>query len=359
MHQEEWDSATLTKLDIIGQYVHEWLNVVLNYTTQRYAFDVVEIYDLFCGTGFNGTKTHKGSPLRILDAVTKRNKKGKKVKLYFNDIERYKIEELQRNIQEYYPKLSDDKNIETTFTVHDVRDYQILSKKYYKLILLDQYGIKHLEKIHEFLRKGTDILIFVSSGHIRRLCEDQSFQKYIPISKEDFAKKPFYETHRTVVGYLQGRFPEAYISPFTLLKKNENTNINGLVFFSNHRKGQEQFLKTAWKIDEIFGEGNCNIDADIEKDEKSLFYNPKTPSLKLQKFEEELKDYLKETRSNADIRNFSFDHGFLTIHTQKILEKISNDLEIFYHNGSKRGFHLSKDKRVLDIRLKSIENEEN
>lgn len=352
MHQEEWDSATLTKLDIFEQYVHEWLNVVLNYKKQEHPFDAVEIYDLFCGTGLDGTKTHKGSPLRILDAVTKRNKKGKKVKLYFNDIESYKIEELQRNIQERYPKLSKDKNIEIEYTAHDVGDYKIHSKKYHKLILLDQYGIKHLEKIHEFLCRGTDILIFVSSGHIRRFCEDPSFQKYINISKEDFAKKPFYETHRIITEYLRGQFPEAYISPFTLLKKNENININGLVFFSNHRKGQEQFLKTAWKLDKTFGEGNCNIDADIEKDEKSLFYNQDAPTSKFKEFIEKLKDYLKETRSNTNIRDFSFDHGFLTTHTQKILEKISNDLEIRYHNGSKRGFHLSKDKKVLEIRLK-------
>lgn len=267
-----------------------------------------------------------------------------------------KSKKLQENLKEHYPKLSDDKNIEIKCTAHDVGDYQILSKKYYKLIILDQYGIKHLEKIHEFLCKGTDILIFVSSGHIRRFCEDQSFQKYINISKEDFAKKSFYETHRTVVEYLRRQFPRASVSPFTLAKDNEN--VNGLVFFSNHQKGQEQFLKAAWKVDATFGEGNCNIDADIEKDEKSLFYNPDTPSLKFQKFEEELKDYLKETRSNTDIREFSFNHGFLTTHTQKILEKNKHDLEIRYY-GNKRGFQLREKEKLLDIKLKKIENEEN
>ena len=97
MHQEEWDSATLTKLDIFEQYVHKWLDVVLNET--KLSSDTVEIYDLFCGTGFDGTKTHKGSPLRILNAVIKRNKKDKKVKLYFNDIQEYKIQELQKKYQ--------------------------------------------------------------------------------------------------------------------------------------------------------------------------------------------------------------------------------------------------------------------
>lgn len=348
MHQEEWDSATLTKLDIFEQYVHKWLDVVIN--DKKVSDDTVEIYDLFCGTGFDGTKTHKGSPLRILDAVIKRNKKDKKVKLYFNDIENYKIQELKKNINEHYPRLKDDQNIEIKYTIHNVSDYKILSKKYHKLILLDQYGIKHLERIYDFLHNGTDILIFISSGHIRRFCEDKSFQKYINIPKEIFEKKNFYETHKTIVEYLRELFPKAHISPFTLVKENEN--INGLVFFSNHIKGQEQFLKAVWKIDKDFGEGNCNIDNDIEKDKTSLFYTPDTPPLKLQRFEEELKNYLQETRSNTEIRHFSYNCGFLTTHTQKILEKIKNHLEIKHYNGGKRGFHLTSKNKKTTIRLK-------
>nr|WP_249205527.1 three-Cys-motif partner protein TcmP [Helicobacter anatolicus] len=348
MHQEEWDSATLTKLDIFEQYVHKWLDVVIN--DKKFLCDTVEIYDLFCGSGFDGTKTHKGSPLRILDAVIKRNKKDKKVKLYFNDIQDYKIQELRKNINDHYPCLKNDKNIEIKYTAYDVSDYKILSKKYYKLILLDQYGIKHLERIRNFLYKGTDILIFVSSGHIRRFCEDKNFQKYIDIPKETFEKKTFYETHKTITEYLRKLFPKACISPFTLIK--DNDNINGLVFFSNHIKGQEQFLKTTWKIDKDFGEGNCNIEGDYEKDKNSLFYNPDTPSLKIQRFKEELKNYLKETRSNSEIRQFSYNCGFLTNHTQEILKEIKNDLDISYHNGSVRGFHLIDEDKKVTIKIK-------
>ena len=85
MHKEEWDSATLTKLDVFEQYVDKWLNVTINYKKDNAIFQTLEIYDLFCGSGYDGTKTHKGSPLRILDAVLKRNRNGKKIKIYFND----------------------------------------------------------------------------------------------------------------------------------------------------------------------------------------------------------------------------------------------------------------------------------
>lgn len=348
MHQEEWDSATLTKLDVFRQYVYKWLDVVIN--DKKVLRDTVEIYDLFCGSGFDGTKTYKGSPLRILDAVIKSDKKDKKIKLFFNDAESKKIEKLKSHIQELYPHILDDDKIIIKYTNCDVMNYKILSNNYYKLIFLDQYGIKHIEKIEEYLKKGVDILLFISSWNVRRFCEDDSFKKYINIPKKDFDNKTPYETHRVIVSRLQQYFDKAFVSPFTLLK--DNKNINGLVFFSTHPKGQEQFLKTAWKIDEDFGEGNCNIEGDYEKDRNSLFYNPNTPSQKNQRFKEELKNYLKETRSNSEIRQFSYNCGFLTTHTQKILEEIKNDLDIHYYNGSVRGFHLtSKDKKVT-IRLK-------
>ncbi|HDZ5125122.1 TPA: three-Cys-motif partner protein TcmP [Campylobacter jejuni] len=322
---------------------------MLNYGI-KHPFDIVEIYDLFCGTGFDGTKTHKGSPLRILDTVIKAikaNKNNKKVKLYFNDIENYKISELKKNIQKHYPNYN--KNIEFKYTICDVKDYEIFSKKYYKLILLDQYGIKHLEKINNFLQKGTDVLIFVSSGHIRRFCEDANFEKYIKIPKEIFIKKPFYETHRTIVKYLRELFPKAYISPFTLIKDNEN--INGLIFFSAHRKGQEQFLKTAWKIDKDFGEGNINIDKDISREKGTLFYNKNIPTQKEEEYKSLLLEFLREKRNNIEIRNFGLDNGFLVKHTNVILKEIKNKLKCEYY-GANFGFHLDKKEIKVYIWLK-------
>lgn len=69
MHKEEWDSATLTKLEVFEQYIHDWLNVALNYGKDSEPFKILEIYDLFCGNGYDGTNTYKGSPLRILCSI--------------------------------------------------------------------------------------------------------------------------------------------------------------------------------------------------------------------------------------------------------------------------------------------------
>ncbi|TLD81456.1 three-Cys-motif partner protein TcmP [Helicobacter trogontum] len=191
MHKEEWDSATLTKLDVFEQYIDDWLSVTLNYAKDKHVFQTLEVYDLFCGSGYDGTKTYKGSPLRILDAVLKRNCNGKKIKIYFNDNDENKIKQLESIIIEQYPNL-ENKNVEVKYISSDTQSFKLYSNNYYKLIFLDQYGIQHINKVKEFLCKGTDILIFISSGHCRRFLEEESFKKYLDtkyISKEDFEGK--------------------------------------------------------------------------------------------------------------------------------------------------------------------------
>ncbi|TLD86572.1 three-Cys-motif partner protein TcmP [Helicobacter sp. MIT 05-5294] len=349
MHTEEWESATLTKLAVFEQYIHDWLNVTLNYQ-RGLKFNTLEIYDLFCGSGYDGVKIHKGSPLRILDAVLKRNRKEKTIKIYLNDNDKNKIERLKQIIQQEYPNL-EEQNIKLQYTSINTKDYKIHSGNYYKLIFLDQYGIQHVNKIEEFLMKGTDLLVFISSGHVRRFVEDEGFKKYIDsrfISKQDFEGKSNYETHRVITQYFKQKFSQSFISPFSLVK--DNGNINGLIFISSHQKGQEQFLKTAWKIDGDFGEGNKNIDRDITKEKGTLFYDKDAVSEKEKRYKELLVDYLKECRSNIDIKTFGLDNGFLAKHTNVILQDIKNNLQLQYYNNAKSGFHLDDDKLKVKVR---------
>lgn len=324
MHNEKWDNATLTKLKVLERYVDDWLNITLSFGKDNPLYETLEIYDLFCGSGFDGTQTQKGSPLRILDAVLKRNRKGKTIKIYFNDNDESKIEKLKQFIygNDTYKDLQ-SKKIELILSVKDVSDYKIPSKNYYKLIFLDQYGIQHINKIDEFLCKGTDILIFISSGHCRRFLEEESFQKYFDnnlISKNDFEGKTSYETHRIIAQYFKKKFESSYIAPFSLIK--DNKNINGLIFISTHQKGQEQFLKTAWAVDKDFGEGNRNLDRDYTRDRNSLFYNNSELSEKEKRYKELLIEFLQKARTNIEIKTFGLNNGFLSSHTRKLLQEI-------------------------------------
>lgn len=353
MHNEKWDNATLTKLEVLERYVDDWLNITLSFGKDNPLYETLEIYDLFCGSGFDGTQIQKGSPLRILDAVLKRNRKDKTIKIYFNDNDESKIEKLKQFIysDDKYKDLQSNK-IELSFTCKDVVSYKITSKNYYKLIFLDQYGIQHINTIDKFLCKGTDILIFISSGHCRRFLEEESFQKYFDnnlISKNDFEGKTSYETHRIIAQYFKKKYTSSFIAPFSLIKDNEN--INGLIFISNHQKGQEQFLKTAWTVDKNFGEGNRNLDRDYTRDKSSLFYDNNALTKKEKIYKEILIEFLKEARTNIEIKAFGLDNGFLSSHTRKLLQEIQNNLECNYHNGATRDFHLDNDNLKVTVKF--------
>lgn len=136
----------------------------------------------------------------------------------------------------------------------------------------------------------------------------------------------------------------------------DNENINGLIFISNHRKGQEQFLKTAWAIDRDCGEGNKNLDRYITKDRDILFYDTNEPSEKEKKYKKSLIDFIKEEKSNIEIKNFGLDNGFLPTHTKKILNDIKDNLECKYYDDAKKGFfYLNEDEKKIEIRYKANE----
>lgn len=195
--------------------------------------------------------------------------------------------------------------------------------------------------------------MFISSGHIRRFMEESSFAKFLNaknLSKSDFEGKASYETHRIVAEYFKKEFREFYTAPFSLVKDNSNTN--GLIFISTHRKGQEQFLKTAWKIDKDFGEGNTNIDKDICKEKGSLFYDEDAPTQKQEEYKSLLIEFLKDKKSNIEIKNFGLDNGFLTKHTKKILKMVKDNLDCEYCDDAKSGFHLDDQEEKVYIKFK-------
>ncbi|QQF51600.1 three-Cys-motif partner protein TcmP [Campylobacter fetus subsp. venerealis] len=356
MHKESWDEATRTKLDIFEQYIHEWLNIVLSIDANK----DIEIYDLFCGSGYDGTKTCKGSPLRILDCLMKRNLKDKKIKIFFNDIEKSKIDELKEIIDKSheYQKLI-NKSIEIKYTHVDAKKYEIHSKTYFKFIYLDQYGLEYIMDLEKFIKRGHDILIFISSSFLKRFIEEDGFKEiknFLCLSKKDFKDKNNYKTHQIITEAYKKKFIKYYICPFTLLKS-DNINVNGLIFISNNAKGQEQFLKAAWSIDPLNGEGNIDVDKNYDKVIGSLFHNPNTKTTKLINYENDLKEFLSDFRTNIDIKGFGMNHGFLTKHTKSILEEIKNVLECKYENGSQRGFHLDNRDIKVKIKIKNKINE--
>lgn len=352
MHQYDWDEATITKLKVFEQLIHKWLNIVLK-ATQKFQSKQIEIHDVFCGSGFDGSNSQKGSPLVIIDALMKRDIVETTINVHFNDINKTKVVALKSYIEEKgIDKKLEASNINIFYSTLDVVDYEIKSKSFFKLIFLDQYGIEYSQKIEKFIDKGVDILMFISSGHIKRFKSVDSFKRHLgdKIKHVDFEGKNSYETHKVISEYFRWLYPEYKIGHFSLVKNNSNTN--GLIFFSTNQRGQEKFLEAAWSVDTDGGEGNKNLTKDLSRDKETLFYNLDEPTSKEENFIENLRRFLAKWRSNLDVREFSLNGGFLPKHTNKFLSSF-NDLECQYFNVT-RGFHLSNDKEIkVEMRIKT------
>ena len=94
LHSEPFDEATLTKLDILGQYLTEWLPVFIYSNNRR----PIKIYDFFAGEG-QDSMGNPGSPLIILETISKYKgdilKKNIKIKLLFNELIPEKFQKLE------------------------------------------------------------------------------------------------------------------------------------------------------------------------------------------------------------------------------------------------------------------------
>ncbi|MBR8461447.1 hypothetical protein KDE12_01095 [Campylobacter sp. faydin G-105] len=159
-----------------------------------------------------------------------------------------------------------------------------------------------------------------------------------------------YETHKVVAGYFKKMYPKYHIGQFSLVKDNKNTN--GLIFFSEHRKGQEKFLEAAWEVDPANGEGNKNLNNDFYKQEGSLFFDENSPTSKMENYKQDLMEFLKEYRNNIEIKYFSLDMGFLTKHTNAILKKLETNNKIDRIGGKEKAFYLSEENEKMKIRLR-------
>lgn len=354
MHNKVWDEATLTKLEVFKELVFEWLNIVLKAMEKFENNKEISIYDLCCGCGYDLEK-NEGSPLKIIRTLVARKKfnKNLKINIYFNDKDENKIDRLKKIIENNnFDKILLNKNIFINYSSCDVSKYKINKKAYFNLIFLDQYGIEYSQKIDEFMSRGTDILMFISSANIKRFKNMDSFKKYLgsKISTVSFEGMTNYETHKAVAMYFKKMYPKYHIGHFSLVKDNKNTN--GLIFFSEHRKGQEKFLEAAWRVDPENGEGNKNLHKDFYKQKDSLFFDEKFPTSKMENYKQDLLEFLKDYKSNTEIKNFSLDMGFLTKHTNKILKDLEANKEIERIGGKEKAFYLNEKEEKIKIRLK-------
>src|SRR5438552_9769449 len=97
LHKQPFDESTRTKLQIYRSYVRAWLQVFLH--AEQFRGKALQFFDFFCGPG-EDSAGEPGSPLIVIDELLAERasieQRGHRVRIFFNDQDAAKIENLKR-----------------------------------------------------------------------------------------------------------------------------------------------------------------------------------------------------------------------------------------------------------------------
>lgn len=197
LHATPFDETTITKLEIFEDYAKAWIP-----TFVMSGFTTICIFDFFAGTGYdkNGTE---GSPIRILKQLKLQIgnifQKNVKVKIYFNEKDLNKFQQLEKACEDYLNEHKDvERAIEMNLYNEDFEELfpKLLSeiKANPSLVYLDQNGIKFLSAKY-FLElessRQTDFLYFVSASYFWRFGESKEFKMHLDLDMSAAKKDPY------------------------------------------------------------------------------------------------------------------------------------------------------------------------
>lgn len=330
IHAKRFDDGTRIKLDIYRRYLREWLPVFLNSAKREIA-----IFDYFAGPGRNEFG-EEGSPLIALDEIGSAlekhgNKNRPEIKLYFNEFNAAKCDELMR-LCEQHPIVNkvqlqfQSEEFQTAF-----RNWsgEMTRNNVAQLLFLDQYGVKQVDRdvFEGIIRMPyTDVLFYISSSTIHRFDDNPAIVGAIEATKDGLRRMTGSNVHRVVCDEYRKFVPEGvkyYLSPFSIKK---GSNVYGLVFGSANELGAEKFLSLCWKTDPIFGEANFDIYGEHIQRGQMYFLDLGKPK-KLQVFEDRLRDLVPEKTLTtfSEVYRYALSEGFLPKHAREFLKKMMKD----------------------------------
>lgn len=312
----------------------------------------IMVYDLFCGEGkYDNGK--EGSPiiiLKLLKDIYFRNKQrgtfDVKFNCFFNDFDAKKIGKVKAHIEE--KKLHYTEMGSLTFLNEDYQELKskIITQEKKRgrktFVFIDPYGYKDISvnDIERFLSdRHTEVLLFLPTQFMYRFEKDAT-----PDSLHEFLIEALLEhdlgTSDSGVDFinkLRDGFgaklkDKHYVDSFIITR--EANQYFALFFFTSHLYGFEKFLEAKWNIDEEEGRGWA------PKKQDDLFSTLEAAP-NTSKFEENLKQFLAQKRSNIELHKFTIENRHLTKHANEILKGLenSNNLEVSLIDGSKPRKH--------------------
>ena len=339
IHKEPFDEGTITKLEIFQRYTREWLPVFVMARSKR-----VNIFDFFAGTGYD-VKGVPGSPIRILEEIKGQidniKKNGTIIHIYLNEYVKKKYAQMIAAVKEYLddnPELKLPQNIR----IHPFNeDFGVLYEKLEphigevpSLVFLDQNGIKFIadKYLNSLVRKTqTDFFYYLSSSFFVRFGNTPEFRAIVPqATMEEIREKPYKYIHNEILNYLKSKLPErsdVRLFPFTIKK---NAGVYGIIFGATHTLAADKFLRVAWKINEVNGAANFDIDDDGKKDQLEL-WGPQ-PIKKVDAFKRDLRDKIlaEDIRNNREAFDYAIERGHIGTHAKEEIAEMKRKKLIAY-----------------------------
>jgi len=314
-HNSKFDKGTQSKLEVFKEYFKESFPVFLHSPV----FDEIFIYDFFAGQGLNDNGEH-GTAFNILNEIKpycddiRRSKK--KVYIILNDKEVSEV--LKSNVLDFFKTCKTNCNGDCVFAEDEnliirAEDFETYFPKIYpnmlkrkkaaKLLYLDPFKFVIDSDLFQKLINipSADFICFMPSFFLRRFPNEPAFNKYIDTREIDFEESKPAHCHRVIADYFKTLVPpdkEYFMGCFSIKK---DSGYNGLLFESNHTFGAEKFQKVCWKIDDVTGEADYNIDRELTYYKQGvLFEDEKTP-LKIKQFNLDLEHEIVSGIIKTDI----------------------------------------------------------
>lgn len=350
---------TNVKLELYREYLKKWLPVFIG--AHKPYWDVVNIFDLFCGTGKDSEGT-SGSPIIALEVLESFKdlveSTSVKINLHFNDQNANFLDELKSNIEQFE---FDENKIKIHYTNEDFVELfpNILpkTKDAANLMFLDQFGVKYVnkERFKTLIELPvTDLMFFISSSTFNRFPDDPNVADIIGMDSNQIKGVPFYDIHRLVHKKYSDLIPEEHsygLAPFSIRK---GTNIYGLIFGSGHPLGLEKYLEICWDLDGVTGEANFDIQGDEKKQYQPSLFEEDNQQTKISIFEENLKCQILDgtLQSDLEIYVFALNNGFIARHIIPVIRsmKIEKLIKVS-HPSFKSSTVWKKDRKPKQIEL--------
>lgn len=340
LHETPFDETTIAKLQIFEDYAQAWIPTFVMQGNLT-----ICIFDFFAGTGYD-KKGVPGSPIRILEKIKEQVipifQKKTKVKVFFNEFDKTKFEQLSYACNQFLN--SNDQVASAVELRLSAEDFDICFnrlfpeiEKHPSLVYLDQNGIKFLtEKYFLELEKTgkTDFLYFVSSSYFWRFGEREEFKSYLDVDLEQAKGDPYRFIHRNLLKQLIAKLPvntELKLYPFSLKK---GANIHGIIFGASHPSAVDKFLNIAWKQNNLNGQANFDIDEDEKKGQLDMFEGKKLT--RIEAFQKQLRESVltRQIKNNFEAFDFALKEGHIGRHASEELKRMKAEKLIDYEGNS-------------------------